>query len=83
MYSLNLSNDGRVLSACVVLEGFAYANIVEVLPEGDINDYRYISGNYVYEPAEKPVTPEVPTEFEKIEAQVVYTAMMTDTLIGG
>ena len=82
MYSLNLSSDGRILSACVVLEGFVYEIIVDTLPEDDINNYKYLSGNYVYEPVEKPIILQAPTELEKIEAQVLYTAMMTDTLIG-
>ncbi len=31
--------------------------------------------------AEHPETPEPPTDLERIEAQVLYTALMTDTLI--
>lgn len=31
--------------------------------------------------AEHPDTPEPPTDLERIEAQVLYTALMTDTLI--
>lgn len=33
--------------------------------------------------AEHPDTPEPPTDLERIEAQVLYTALMTDTLIEG
>ena len=54
MYSLNLDTDNRVLSACVCLDGFEYENIVDALPEGDITDYKYIGGEYVYEPLPKP-----------------------------
>lgn len=54
MYSLNLDADNRILSACVCLEGFEYTNIVDALPEGDISDYKYIGGEYVYEPLPKP-----------------------------
>ena len=54
MYSLNLDIDNRVLSACVCLEGFEYMNIVDVLPEGDISDYRYVDGEYVYDPLPEP-----------------------------
>lgn len=50
MYSLNLDKDGRILSACICLEGFEYTNIVDVLPDGDISDYKYIGGEYVYDP---------------------------------
>ena len=62
MYSLNLDKDGRILSACVCLEGFEYTNIVETLPEGDISDYKYIGGEYVYDPLREPeAQPEEPT----------------------
>ena len=54
MYSLNLDKDGRILSACICLEGFEYTNIVETLPEGDISDYKYIGGEYVYDPLPEP-----------------------------
>ena len=42
MYSLNLDTDNRILSSCVCLDGFEYNNIVDVLPEGDISNYKYI-----------------------------------------
>lgn len=54
MYALNLDTDGRILSACVCLEGFEYTNIVETLPEGDISNYKYINGEYVYDPLPEP-----------------------------
>ena len=54
MYSLNLDKDGRILSACICLEGFEYINIVETLPEGNISDYKYVDGEYVYDPLPKP-----------------------------
>ena len=54
MYSLNLDIDNRVLSACICLEGFEYENIVDVLPEGDISDYKYVDGEYVYDPLPEP-----------------------------
>ena len=54
MYSLNLDAENRILSACVCLDGFEYKNIVDALPEGDISDYRYIDGKYVYNPLPEP-----------------------------
>ena len=82
MYSLNLSEDKRILSACVCLDGFEYENIVDELPEGDITDYKYIKGEYVCEPLPVPEEPKAePSPLDMIEAQVTYTAMMTDTLL--
>ena len=54
MYSLKLDKDGRILSACVCLEGFEYENVVDALPDGSISDYKYINGEYVYDPLPKP-----------------------------
>lgn len=83
MYALNLNEDSRILGACVVLEKGIYTGmpIVDTLPDGNIADYLYIDGEYVYSPL--PVEPVVvePTQLDKIEAQVTYTAMMTDTLL--
>lgn len=84
MYALNIDKDtNRVLSACVFFEDGNYDGmpIVDGLPDGDITDYLFIDGEYVYNPI--PVEPviERPTQIDRIEAQVVYTAMMTDTLI--
>lgn len=54
MYSLNLAEDNRILSACVCLAGQTYNNIIDALPDGDITDYKYIDGSYVYDPLPKP-----------------------------
>ena len=54
MYSLNLDTDKRILSACVCLAGKTYDNVVDVLPDGDITDYKYIDGEYVYDPLPRP-----------------------------
>lgn len=64
MYALNLDTDNRILSAWVCLEGFEYDNKVETLPDGDVTDYKYIDGVYVYDPLPKPepVEPEPSTE---------------------
>lgn len=46
-----------------------------------IHDYLYIDGDFVYEPLSKLGMEETPSQLDKIEAQVAYTAMMTDTLL--
>ena len=53
MYSLNLDTDNRILSVCVCLDGFEYTNIVDTLPNG-ISDYKYIGGEYAYDPLPEP-----------------------------
>ena len=83
MYVLNLAEDNRILSAWVVIEGQNYEGmpIVETLPKGDVTDYKYINNQYVYDPLPELETEEQATELDKLEAQVTYTAMMTDTLL--
>ena len=69
MYSLNLDKDGRILSACICLEGFEYENIVDTLPDGSISDYKYINGEYVYDPLPEPEPqPEEPTTNDILDA---------------
>lgn len=81
MYALNLAKDGRILSA--IYEKYAPdgAVLVDALPEGDISDYRYIDGEFIHEPLPKVEENTAPTQLDRIEAQVAYTAMMTDTLL--
>ena len=85
MYVLNLDKHNRILSACVMLGTGNYRGmpIVNALPEGDVTDYKYIAGEYVYEPIPESEEPEAqPSQLDVIEAQVTYTAMMTGTLLG-
>lgn len=78
-YALQLAGDGRILS--VTFEKYASpgAVTVDVLPEGDLSDYRFTDGEFVCDPL--PEVQEVPTQLDRLEAQLIYTAMMTDTLL--
>ena len=49
-YALNLSNDGRVLSATYPQYAPADAVAVEALPDGDISEYRYSGGEFIHDP---------------------------------
>ena len=80
-YALNLSADGRILSATFAKYAPAGAVLVDELPEGNIADYRYENGVYVYDPVPVVEPVEQPTQLDLIEAQVTYTALMTDTLL--
>lgn len=59
-YALNLAEDKRILSACVVLPNGNYDGmpLVDVLPDGDVSDYLYIDKQYVYDPLPEPEQPE-------------------------
>ena len=85
MYALNLDTNNRILSACIVLPATPKTMPrVETLPEGNLSDWLYVDSGYVYDPL--PPTPEPdpePSDMDRLEAQVTYTAMMTDTLLEG
>ena len=83
MYALNLSEDKRILSACKVLKKGNYKDMpmVDTLPEGNIVDYLYIDNEYIHDPLPVVEVEEKPSQLDIIEAQVTYTAMMTDTLL--
>lgn len=53
-YALNLSEDGRILSA--TFEKYAVENmpLVDILPDGDISEYIYRNGEYIHDPLPKP-----------------------------
>lgn len=53
-HALNLGDDGRILSACICIEGQIYKNVVDTLPDNDITDYKYINSEYVYDPLPEP-----------------------------
>jgi len=70
IYALNLADDGRILS--VTFDRFAPPEQprVEVLPDGDITEYRYVDGEYIHDPLPDPEQPEETklTQEERITA---------------
>lgn len=60
-YALTLAEDGRILSATFEQYASADAVLVDELPEGNIADYRYVDGEYLYDPLPEPEKPEEPT----------------------
>ncbi|MBQ5658678.1 MAG: hypothetical protein IIV02_04010 [Peptococcaceae bacterium] len=77
-YALNLADDKRILSATYEEYATADMPIVETLPEGNISDYLYVDGEYIYEPLPEPepVEPE-PTELEQLRADMDFVCAMT------
>lgn len=68
MYALNLDTDNRILSA--TFEQYATDDMpkVETLPDGDITDYLYVDGKYIYDPLPEPEpTPTEPTADEVLD----------------
>lgn len=71
-YALNLAEDNRILSAWKVLPNGNYEGmpLVDVLPEGNIYEYRYVNGEYIHDPLPEPEQPKpaVPTAPRNIVA---------------
>lgn len=76
LYALNLADDGRVLSATEDQYGAEGQPRVETLPEDDIYDYKYIDGEFIYDPLPQPEPPE-PEPPEPVEtADDVLNALL-------
>ena len=71
-YALNLAEDGRILSATYEKYSPADAALVDELPEGNIADYLYQNGEYVYAPLPKP-NYEVQEEIASLKAELEST----------
>lgn len=54
MFALNIGEDGRILSATYQQYATANAVLVETFPDGDISDYIYTGGGYVFDPLPEP-----------------------------
>jgi len=80
-YALNLDSDGRVLSVTYAWYAAANSVLVEEIPEDDITQYIYVEGKLCYRPIQEQLVEETPDRLDAIEAQLAYTAMMTDTLL--
>lgn len=50
MFALNISDDGRILSATLDKFGHQSWPRMDVLPDGDISEYRLVNGKYVHDP---------------------------------
>lgn len=50
MFALNLDENNRILSATFAQYASKDSIIVEELPEGNINDFLYVTNTYIYSP---------------------------------
>ena len=87
MFALNLDTEGRVLSATFPEYAPAGAVTVEALPEGNIVDYRYRDGAFLYEPLPEPEEPEpgpsVESRVAKLEADTTELTEAVNVLLTG
>lgn len=88
MYAINLAADGRVLSASYRMPGIDYPGMITVdrLPDGDISDYRYVDGEYVYDPLPRPDEQDTPTledRVDTLEADAAETREALEMILSG
>lgn len=82
IYALNLADDNRILSATYDRYAPAHQPRVDHLPEGNLPDYKYIDGEFVYDPLPEPEQPETqPTQEERI-AQLEEELKAAKILLG-
>ena len=81
MYAITVdSTTNRIVSVTTIDYAVETDIIVEELPEGDITNYLYIDGAFVYSPKEKVIT-YTPSITTITIAQVAYIGMLNDTLL--
>lgn len=70
-YAIIIAEDGRILSATFKQYAPTNSIIVDTIPDGNLRDYLYVDGQYVYDPLpvpEEPETPDTPPEEEDVWA---------------
>lgn len=63
LYALNLAEDGRVLSVTLDKYGAEGQPRVTEFPEDDVSQYRYVDGEFIYDPLPAPPEPEPVPEY--------------------
>ena len=83
MYALNLNKEtGRILSATYPEYAAPDAVFVAALPEGDISDYLYRDGEFIYDPLPVPEEPEpTPSQEERIAELEAQNAMLMECVL--
>ena len=81
--ALRLDADGRVLGAAWHRTQPEGAVIIRLcaLPEGDVTQYRYVDGAFVYDPLPETSEPEEQTVPERVAELERQNAMLTECLL--
>ena len=84
-FVLDLDENNRIIMASIYHVEIPQSAITSwYLPDEDhpSTDYLYVNGEFIYDPLPEPEPFDPgPSQLDRIEAQVVYTAMMTDTML--
>lgn len=81
-YGLVLDENNRIVFATAQRYAPADAIIVDNLPDGNLHDYLFIDGEYVYDPlpVPEPSDPQ-PTQEERIQQLEEQNAMLTECIL--
>lgn len=85
MLVLNIDKEtNRIISVMEVSKNAIYEDmiVVDTLPNGDITDYLYIDGEYIYSPLPKPEPTPTITETERLEALEMAIAELAGVIYG-
>lgn len=85
MYALNIDKEtGRIMSATYPQYAPADAVVVSTLPDGNLPDYLYQDGAFVYDPLPEPEEPETPStdDYEARIAALEEELAATKILLG-
>ncbi len=87
MFALNLDPEGRILSATFPAYAPDGAVLAEALPEGNISDYLYRDGAFLYEPLPRPEPaapgPTVESRVAKLEKDSAELTEAVNILLTG
>ena len=70
MFAITLDSEMRIESATYPKYAAEGDVLVETLPDGDIRDYLYIDGKYIYDPLPEKEEKTEPTRLDNLEADV-------------
>lgn len=78
-YALNLADDGRILSVTYAEFAYADAILVDELPDGDVYEYRYSDGGFIYDPipVEEPTEPKASQEERITELEEALAMLLS------
>lgn len=73
-FAIYLEDDGRILSSTFECYATPDAVLVNYIPAGNLRHYRFVDGDYIYDPLPKPEQPVAePTADEILNAMLGVT----------
>lgn len=71
LYALMVADDGRILSVTYPKYASPNSYFVSELPEGDLHNYLYINGEFIYDPVPEVKVKHNPTPQDDIDSMLI------------